>query len=594
MPRSLPTRSIRARLAFATALFATQLPGPLADLAGEARSAPAERPSFVVVMTDDQRWDTLWSMPFVNGRLRRESVEFPYTYVTTPTCCPSRASFLAGGYLAQDTGVLTNSSPNGGVGAFDDTRTLPVKLQRAGYRTALIGKYLNGYYDIAPYVPPGWDLFVATLTGENFLDFGIVRGTSGPETSAWGAIEEHSGYITGFQIDEAISFVDAAGTEPFLLLLALNAPHPPATPAPEDADAFSDFLYRGRGWGEVKLGDKPLWVQRRAETFSDERAAADEFHRDQLRSLQAVDRGLRALWSSLESSGKLDSTVWMFTSDNGYLWGEHKLFGKALPYEEAVRVPLLVRLPGGTERVDPHVVAMNLDLPATIYDLSGLYPRDKQRSRHSDGASLAPILNEERVRDWRQELLIESYGNVFAMLLDLDEPELGRDVPWRWKFIDYDASGVEAYDGESDFFELDNANYDRAFRNNVRPGLRERLDRLKGLVILSGNLPSAAAGAPYDEELPAWGGKPPYTWEFVAVAPPGGTDGEDGEDGEEGGQLVAGAMPDGLLVTPRGRVAGIATTPGDYRFLVRVTDSSIGRYSGKPQTYLREMTLTVR
>lgn len=589
MPGRLSPRVAGAGLALLLMLTAA----PALPVAGAAASM--QQPNIVVVMTDDQRWDTLWAMPFVNGKLRRESVEFPYTYVTTPTCCPSRAGFLAGGYYAHNTGVLTNDAPNGSVLAFDETRTLPVKLQRAGYRTAIIGKYLNGYFEVAPNVPPGWDRFVASLTGDDFVDFEIVRGSSGPDAATIGEIERHEdSYVTTFQIDEALSFVSEPGDRPFFLLLSLNAPHPPATPAAEDEELFSDYVYRDRAWGEARLNDKPLWVRGRAAGFPDQRANADELHRDQLRTLQSVDRGLRSLWGTLEASGQAANTVWVFTSDNGYLWGEHRLFGKALPYEEALRVPLLVSIPGVPAGVDPHVVAMNLDIPATIFELSGLYTTDKQLARNSDGASLMPLLLGKEVADWRTDLLIESYGNIFAILLDFAEPELGRDVPWSWKLIDYDASGFEAYDGEVDPFELENANLTRYFRQQVRPDMSARLNALKGLAILSGTLPDAVAGRPYDEAIPAWGGTEPYTWTMYEGPDSGPPDGDESSVPDESTATAIPSIPEGLVLGGRGRVTGTPTTPGDYVFRVRVTDSSVARYSNKPQTYVREMTLTVR
>ena len=122
-------------------------------------SSEDTRPNILVVLTDDQRWDSLWAMPFVQRKLADRGVKFTNVYATTPSCSPFRASFLSGGFLARETGVLTNRPPNGGVAAFFDERTLATILQEAGYRTGIVGKYMNRYSSIAPRVPPGWDQF---------------------------------------------------------------------------------------------------------------------------------------------------------------------------------------------------------------------------------------------------------------------------------------------------------------------------------------------------------------------------------------------------------------------------------------------------
>ena len=218
--------------------------------ASETGSVP-DQPSFIVVVTDDQRWDSLWAMPFVNEDLRARAVDFTNAFVTTPTCCPSRASFLSGGFYAHNTGVLTNKGPNGGVTKFDDTRSMPLKLQRAGYRTALIGKYLNGYNALAPYIPPGWTRFVGnTFTGD-WLASRVVVGSSG-RASSRGSEMTVDGHLVEFQFDEAIRFLKDNEGLPFFLLLSLAAPHKPATPATNNTTLFQNFQYRGRGLRRIQ------------------------------------------------------------------------------------------------------------------------------------------------------------------------------------------------------------------------------------------------------------------------------------------------------------------------------------------------------
>src|SRR5262249_14115081 len=151
--------------------------------------------------------------------------------------------------------------------------------------------------------------------------------------------------------------------EPFFLYLAFDAPHAPAIPAEQDASLYPTFVHRGRAYREPDISDKPPRIADAATHYDAD--ADDEFHRNQLRSLGAVDRAVSDVIARITMRGLLDDTVFVFTSDNGLLWGEHHLTGKAQPYEEAIRIPLVVVVPGIAPRVDGHLVAMNLDVPAT-------------------------------------------------------------------------------------------------------------------------------------------------------------------------------------------------------------------------------------
>ena len=163
-------------------------------------------------------------------------------------------------------------------------------------------------------------------------------------------------------------------------------------PAPGDETLFSDYEYRNRAYGEADLSDKPTRIQ---QTLPLDTRQLQTFQRNQLRALQAVDRAVGAIVDKLEAKNKLAQTVLIFTSDNGYLWGEHGLQGKGEPYEESIRVPLVIVLPGIAPRTDDHLVAMNLDVPQTIFDLAGI-------SKDTDGVSLVPLLQGDNSL-WRTE-----------------------------------------------------------------------------------------------------------------------------------------------------------------------------------------------
>src|SRR5687768_15551396 len=151
-------------------------------------------------------------MPIVQEELVRHGVTFANAFVSTPLCCPERASFLAGGFYAHNTGVLNNTPPNGGVTRFLDRDTLSVRLQRAGYRTALIGKYLNGHLSLQSYIPPGWTTFLSVEGGHDWMTYQTIRGSSSPDAPSSGRSRWVSQYLTDFLRDEALQFLRQAGS----------------------------------------------------------------------------------------------------------------------------------------------------------------------------------------------------------------------------------------------------------------------------------------------------------------------------------------------------------------------------------------------
>jgi arylsulfatase A-like enzyme len=240
-----------------------------------AAPAVAQQPmNLVVFLTDDQRFDSLWAMPIVQNRLGSRGVTFTKAVVTTPICCPFRASFLSGGYLAQNTGVLHNQPPLGGFQLFYDRETLPVLLQRdAGYRTFLVGKYLNEYGPATmsdpnnPYIPPGWDRFLGWAGGSYFNGL-IYSGSTGDQPGT-GTPRPRGGssYETDVYADHTIDFLDDFPGVRRFISFATFVPHYPSTPAPVDATLFPTFVYRGRAYGETDLSDKPYYVQALASPY---------------------------------------------------------------------------------------------------------------------------------------------------------------------------------------------------------------------------------------------------------------------------------------------------------------------------------------
>jgi arylsulfatase A-like enzyme len=441
---------------------------PIAALAGiavlslsvsAAPAAPDARPHLVIILTDDQRGDTLQYMPLIRQHLVARGVLFPNGFVTTPLCCPSRASLLSGQY-AHHTEVLTNQPPLGGASRFKDASTLATWLRAAGYHTGLFGKYLNGYGSLAPYVPPGWDEWNAFL-GTSFFNYSLNEN---------GTIRRYgrgpAEYATEVLARKAVGFIERtpAGT-PLLVYFAPFAPHAPATPAPQDADAFMNLApWRPPAYNEADVRDKPAWVQRLPMIEGAGQAQGDEFRRKQVASLQAVDRAVGALVEALRRTGRLDQTVFVFTADNGLSWGEHRwLNRKSCPYEECIRVPFVVVVPGVAPRSDPHF-ALNIDVAPTLAELAGVRPAGRV-----DGLSLVPLLRNP-AHAWREAFIIEYWGGAQEFVGVRAE---------RWTYVEYASGERELYDLAADPYQLQNVAADPAQAAAVAR-LRAQLEALRG------------------------------------------------------------------------------------------------------------------
>ena len=526
---------IRSVLQRSTQVLVIALAFVATGLCSRASAAdPSARLNFLVIMTDDQRWDTLWAMPIVQEQLVKRGINFVNAFVSTPECCPSRASFLSGGFYAKHVAVLTNELPNGGAARFPDKNALPVLLEAAGYRTALVGKYLNSYEELLKqrpdYVPPGWTRFTRDTT-----------------------------FNTDLLVRDALAFLDETDDRPFFLYFAPHAPHPPAVPRPQDRDLFPDYVYRGRGFLEADLSDKPTSVRWNAVRYDVDEE--DALHRRMLQSLQGVDRAVGSLIAKLEAQGRLDSTAIIFTSDNGYLWGEHGLEGKMKPYEEAIRVPLVVVLPGTgiAPRTEFQDVVGNLDVPATIFALAGI-------NRPNDGQSLVRLLTNPFPAWSRREFLIEGYRGV------------GETVPrvwaglrdWPYKYVEYATGEEELYDLSLDPYELRNLANDGVYAW-IKASLEARLQGRRGLAILETTIRKGRPDAPYRVRLTAWGGQPPYRW-----------------------RLFNGTLPEGLAIDEAtGVISGRPLRAEERTFSVKIEDSSASPYTGRPQIFIQRFTISI-
>ena len=449
-----------------------------------------QRPNVVVVMTDDQTQASLSMMGTVQSELAAEGATFANSYTNWPLCCPSRVTFYTGQY-AHNHRVLGNSPPDGGWAAFNDASTLPVWLQQAGYRTVHVGKYLNGYGEGAndpAYVPPGWNEWNAATAGttQSVYDYTLNQN---------GALTQRGTAITDFKQDVFTDLaVDAiqrnAPGGPFFLGVMYTAPHsggpnpnpqPPsncgssAKPAPRHADSFNNEpVPLPPSYNEADVSDKPAAIQA-LPAITDARATnIQRRYRCRIESLLSVDEGVGRILDALEATGELDNTLVVFTSDNGFFAGEHRVeTGKNRVYEEAVRVPLVIRGPGVPAGVTVDDLAVNADVTATILDATGASAGLAQ-----DGRSLIPFA-EHPDRFHGRELLLEK-GDI-ADSDDDDTPQSG--TFWaihtgRYVYVENLTGELELYDLEIDPYQLDNRvadpNYDA-----IEAALASRLATLR-------------------------------------------------------------------------------------------------------------------
>lgn len=333
----------------------------LAWPAGESR--PDRRPNVIVVLTDDQRWDGFGAMPWLTTELARADsgwMTFPNAFANTPLCCPARASLLTGRY-ARHTGVLDNDDG----GNLDESSTLATWLHGAGYRTGLVGKYLNRYpFGRLPYVPPGWDRFVAK---RNQSGVTVYRDFHAVDQGSPVFVQE---YATDWLGEKAVEFVRTTpSTRPFFLLFGPSAPHPPWIPAARHEGTYADLSVDEPPNVAGTLRGAPPWVRSRPEPSAAQRAAwlADQRRADE--TLLAVDEALHAIVETLAE--RLDDTYIFVLSDNGYSFGEHRWEGKKCPYDACVRIPLAVHSPGGEGGERPPVVSI-VDLAPTIMSFAGV------------------------------------------------------------------------------------------------------------------------------------------------------------------------------------------------------------------------------
>jgi arylsulfatase A-like enzyme len=389
-----------------------------------ARSMP---PNIVLIVTDDEDWKAHEFMPQVRRLLEERGATFSNYFVGYSLCCPSRASILRGQY-PHNTGVLGNHPPDGGFERFYrqglESSTVATWLQQRGYYTALAGKYLNDYGSStvaggAAHVPPGWSDWFGLVDPSQYFGYTISQG--GREVK-FGHSEPD--YLTDVLREHAIAVIRKAraAKRPLFLYLAPKAPHLPAEPAPRHRDRFDHAeLPHGAAFDEDDVSDKPAAIRARPRLSALDLLHMQAIYRKRLRSLQAVDEMVQAIVDELQAAGELDDTYILYTSDNGWHMGEHRLGpGKNTPYEEDIRVPLVIRGPGIAPGMVVADLALNSDLAPTIAELAGA-----RAPGFVDGRSLAPLWRGERTNR-RNCLLVQRGANTGVQADEGDELH----APW--------------------------------------------------------------------------------------------------------------------------------------------------------------------
>jgi len=545
--------ALLAALGFAIAQENAEAATPASPKAkGRNTLLPAgQKPNFVVIQTDDQTLDQLYAeytppggvpiqaMPYTLASIAAKGITFNRYYDSYPLCCPSRVTTLTGRY-AHNHNVRGNVPPNGGSTGFGfrqaNSNNVATWLQGAGYRTVHIGKFLNGYgdepFDDGKYVPPGWSAWHSVLKADTHHYFygytlnnnGVLEGPIG-DSGSWDTREYSARddfgcptaplngqpclYLT--DVMTRVAWEELIGTppgQPFYLQVDYTAPHGdfrrPAGPEPATRhyDSFAGAPYphdRSEGFNEGNVNDKPRFIREASYLSPTETHTYRVYYQKALESLRAVDEGVQGILNTLGAMGQLRNTYVIFTSDNGFFYGEHRLTGgKFLAYEPATHLPLLIRGPGIKPGTATGELAGNIDIAPTILELAGA-----QATKSIDGRSLVPFMLDPALRT-RRPLLFESFVETADVEQQGGQPlgttprtqsrpagasaEAGASIvaPPKdyvgirlgpWKYIEWPSGEKELYDITKDPNELNNKARDKNFYP-IRGFLHRELTRL--------------------------------------------------------------------------------------------------------------------
>jgi N-acetylglucosamine-6-sulfatase len=487
----------RSALAVAVAaLGASVVPVGGAPAQDANPGAAAGGPNVVLLMTDDQRYDDMGPLPKTRRLIGSAGVAFTRSYVSYPVCCPSRATFFTGQY-AHNNGVLClYRSCGGGYTALKQKEYLPVWLERAGYTTAHMGKFLNGYgKDRPPDVPRGWTEWYGLIDHSTYRMWGYDMFENG-RRHTYGNVRRQVPryYQTDVLGEKAADFIrgHARDNAPFFLSVGFLAPHHESGHTQHITGKLVRSAPRHRGryahaairkppsYNEQDLSDKPWFIARWNRKLTPKREAAIlKRMRERQESLLAVDDAVEEILGELRRTGELDNTYVIFTSDHGYMQGEHRIpQGKMMPYDPSTQVPLLIRGPGIPSGRRTKALVGNIDMAPTI-----LQATQARAGLAMDGRSFLPFARNPGLRSLRP-LLHETTGQGAGGRTNTREGGARGQQPrvpaWRalrttrWLYVDYQGGQRELYDLRHDPHQLNSVASD--------PDLRIRLRTLRRIL----------------------------------------------------------------------------------------------------------------
>ncbi|MGH3470457.1 MAG: sulfatase family protein [Nocardioidaceae bacterium] len=449
---------------------------------GDPTQPASARPNIIFVLTDDLSWNLIKYMPYVR-KLQAQGATFTNYFVSDSLCCPSRTSIFTG-LLPHNNGVYRNTGSDGGFNAFlahgDQSKCYAAALQRQGYVTGMMGKYLNGYQPAnsylgqVPYIPPGWSAW-DVADGHGYNEYGYTLAV-GHQLGQWGSAPRD--YLTSVLNTKAHEFVAASARakRPFMLELATFAPHLPFVPAPQDVHKFPGLKAPRSGSFGRAVANAPPWLKRIPPLTAANKRGIDRSFRLRVQDMQSVDRMVASLEQQLKRLGVAKNTYLVFSSDNGFHLGEHDLRqGKQTAFDTDIRVPLIVVGPGVRAGSTIPDLAENIDLAPTFETMAGLTPPVTM-----DGHSLTPLLAGAHPSRWRSAVLIEHHGpDLVPADPDYQPPYSGNPPSYeairtrRYLYVEYRDGEHEFYDLRRDPNELANryASMPVALRNRLQATL---------------------------------------------------------------------------------------------------------------------------
>jgi N-acetylglucosamine-6-sulfatase len=483
------------RLAVLATVATVLLPAGEASAQDAGQGAATRGPNVVVVMTDDQRFDDMPALPKTQRLIGEAGVTFSRYFASYPVCCPARATFFTGQYAQNHDVRCLYPDCGGGYGKLNQDEYLPVWLEEAGYVTAHVGKFLNGYgKERAPDIPNGWTEWFGLVDPWTYRMWGFEIFENGDRRTYGSLLREQPRYYqTEVLSNKATQFIRrrAPRDAPFFLSVAYLAPHHESgktqgrtgklvRPAPRDRGRYRHMpLPKPPSYNE-DISDKPRWVARNHAINSRREAAILKRFHERWASLPAVDRGVEAIIEALRDTGELDNTYVIFTSDHGFMQGEHRIAqGKMVPYDPSTQVPLLIRGPGIPRGRTTKALVGDVDLAATIMDAT-----PARASRPLDGRSVLPFARNVRLPSFRPFLHTTAGQGAKGRTNTREGGARGTQprVPaWsavrttRWLYVEYRSGQREMYDLKRDHWENNNVIGDPRTAARIRRSTLRRL-----------------------------------------------------------------------------------------------------------------------